>query len=744
LKQYPLKNLISFPIALLVAFSAFGQASLPSFANFDDPLPEGWTESLDVVVGNTRYTNGLVGAACRLDATGEYVVVNYGDVCGSITYHVKGQGSPLTNDVFTIQESANGSTWTTLRQLTGVQINNDAFQQYVDAPQGTSRYIRFFFTQKQSGRNMSIDEVTLQPQVATNAHEINVINGGNVVFSGSDFVVGNAATTDFSIVNFNLPGGTDLDVNSIVISGTHASDFSVSGVSAPFSVGANSAEGFTLNFSAGANGSRFATMTINNNDANGDETAYVINLVGIGGNLATEPTAQATNITFSDLTTYGYNVSFSGASPAAENYIVTRGINAALLAPPVDGQTYVKGDYIDAFTQVVHVGPAGTFRPTFVVANTEYNFNVFAFNGPAGYQNYRTDSPLMGTVNTPATMMGNYYQGLNASSANFLTELQSTISTGTNQVFYSNYSPVFITPFLARDTTNGQRVVTCVYSGYQHIFTGAFFYDVISREHTYAHSWMPTWPDEDGPYYSDLQNLFPTHQNNANAVRSNYPLGVVVDVTSTFQGAKYGNNANGQRVYEPRDQHKGDAARALFYMATRYNSPTNDWSLPEQIDQFLITYGQDQDVLKAWHWADQPDNWEIARNDFIQSVQGNRNPFIDSVDWVCRINFSNMTWIANPESSCTTTGIEETELGNFSILPNPSNGQVSLSLDLRQAELLQVDVIDMAGKRVHTATIQATQGVSRHAFDLSSVPAGIYLIQVKGQKAQATQKLVIQ
>lgn len=744
MNQFPLKHLISFPIALLIALSAFGQASLPSFANFDDPLPLGWTENLNVVVGNTRYANGLLGAACRLDATGEFVVVNYGDVCGNIAYHVKGQGTPLTNDVFTIQESANGSDWTTLRQLTGTQINNDSYQQYVDAPQGTSRFIRFFFTQKQSGRNMSIDEITLQPQVATNAHEINVTNNGNVIFSGSNFVVGNAATTDFSIVNFNLPAGTSLNVSSIVISGTHASDFSVSGVSAPFSIGANSSEGFTLNFEADANGSRFATMTINNNDANGDETAYVINLVGIGGNLATEPTASATNLAISDLTTYGYNVSFSAASPAAENYLVTRGINAAFLAPPVDGQTYVKGDYIDAFTQVVHVGPAGSFRPTFVVAGTEYNFNVFAFNGPVGYQNYKTDSPLMGTVNTPATMMGNYYQGVNPSAATFITDLQSTISAGTNQVFYSNYSPVFITPFLARDTTDGQRVVTCVYSGYQHIFTGAFFYDVISREHTFAHSWMPTWPDEEGPYYSDLQNLFPTHQNNANAVRSNYPLGVVVNVISTFQGAKYGTNANGQRVYEPRNQHKGDAARALFYMATRYNSPTNDWSLPEQIDQFLITYGQDQEVLKTWHWNDLPDNWEISRNDFIESAQGNRNPFVDSVDWVCRINFGNMTLITNPEDLCSTTGIEETNLGSLSILPNPSNGLVSLSLDLRIAEMLQVDVMDIAGKRVYTNAISAAQGVSRHALDLSAVPAGIYLMQVKGQRAQATQKLVIQ
>jgi hypothetical protein len=310
LNSLPLKKLLSFPLALLLWLHAAAQAPLPTSANFDDPMPTGWTEFLDVVVGNTRYTNGLVGAACRLDATGEYVVVNYGDVCGSVTYHIKGQGSALTNDVFTIQESANGSTWTAMRTLTGVQINNDIYQQYVDVPQASSRYIRFFFTQKQSGRNMGLDEITLTPQVPTNAQEINVSVGGNAVFTGNTYVIGNVASTPFTITNFNLSSGSPLNVSSIAISGVNASDFSISGVTTPFNVAAAGTQVFNVNFNAGANGSRFATMTIANDDANGDETSYVINLYGIGGNFATEPTASPTNITFTNTATYGHTVGF--------------------------------------------------------------------------------------------------------------------------------------------------------------------------------------------------------------------------------------------------------------------------------------------------------------------------------------------------------------------------------------------------------------------------------------------------
>jgi hypothetical protein len=254
---------------------------------------------------------------------------------------------------------------------------------------------------------------------------------------------------------------------------------------------------------------------------------------------------------------------------------------------------------------------------------------------------------------------------------------------------------------------------------------------------------MPTFPDQEGLEYSDLFNLFPVHQNNVNAVRSNRPLGEVVDVTSSFLDATYGLDASGKIVYEPRDQHKGDAARAIFYMAVKWNGTGGTWELPNPID-FLVQYGQEQDVLKAWHLQDPPDNWEIARNDFIQSEQGNRNPFVDSVNWVCYIDFETLTYTAQPNGPCEATSIDEAALlGSLSIAPNPSAGDVTLTLDLKQAELLQVDVLDLAGKRVFTAAVNATQGLSRHTVDVTSLSTGIYMMQVKGATAQLTQKLVV-
>jgi hypothetical protein len=738
------KKILHLPLGLFLWFNASAQAPLPTSANFDDPLSTGWSESLDVVVGNTRYTNGLVNASCRLDGTGEHVLVNYGDVCGSVTYHIKGQGSALTNDVFTIQESANGTTWTAMRTLTGAQINNNEFQQYVDVPQASSRYIRFFFTQKQSGRNIALDEITLEPQVPTNDQEINVSVGGNAVFTGNFYVIGNAPSTTFTITNFNLPSGEELNISSMSITGVNASDFTISGVPTPFSVAANGTESFDVNFSAGANGSRFATLTIENDDANGDETTYVIDLYGIGGNFATEPAASATSFNISDVTTYGYDVSFSAASPAAEQYLVTRGINAAFLTPPTDGQTYVKGDYIDAITQVVYVGPAATFRPTNVVAGTEYNFNVFAFNGPSGYENYRTDDPLMGGTTTPDNLIGNYYQGIDAASSSFLNALQNRLNSPYSQTFYSNYAPVMLDNFAARDTTDGQRVVNCVYSGYAHLYPGAFFYDVLSREHTWPHSWMPTWPDQEGDEYSDLHNLFPAHQNSANAVRSNRPLGVVVNQTSSFLGAKYGTDASGNIVYEPRDSHKGDAARAIFYMAAKWNGTAGSWQLPDPID-FLVQYGQDQDVLKQWHWQDPPSNYEIARNDYIESVQGNRNPFVDSVNWVCYIDFSDMTLLEPTEIPCLTTpnSIQEVQFGSVGIFPNPTTGDLTVQLDLRQAELLLVEVMDISGRAVYSAALNAGQGASQHLIDLNGLSEGVYVLSLRGQQGVVTERVVV-
>lgn len=329
---------------------------------------------------------------------------------------------------------------------------------------------------------------------------------------------------------------------------------------------------------------------------------------------------------------------------------------SAVTEAPTDGITYKRGDYIGGAQVEQVAGSGAAFRPNYIFSSTTYHYAVFSVNGPAGYENYRTGDALKGSVTTLGKSYGTYYASVDPTKPTFITSLTARIKIH-DTVFYSYYIPRLVNTWLARDTSGGKKVVTCVYTGSQFVYDEPFQWAngsngaTLTREHTWAQSWMPSnqgnpdWPSAPGttkelPEFSDLHNLFPAHQANANLRRSNYPFGVVVTPTYTSPTGlgKLGKDSANQTVYEPRPEHKGDLARALFYMAVCYNgSASLNWYLPGI---------QNQNILREWNRQDPPDAYEIARNEFIASVQGNRNPFIDHPEWADRINFSNLTYIS--------------------------------------------------------------------------------------------------
>jgi len=242
-----------------------------------------------------------------------------------------------------------------------------------------------------------------------------------------------------------------------------------------------------------------------------------------------------------------------------------------------------------------------------------------------------------------------YYDGINTSSPTFISDLQTLIRTGYVKLSYDQYDENMIPGFYAQDLGGGNYRVTCVYTGYNYDYSGTFTWTVLSREHTWCHSWMPSYDSESVDEYSDYHHLFPTHQNNANGRRSNHPLGEVVTIDYQFLDGKLGYDINGDLVYEPRDEQKGDAARALFYMALRYDGISgNDWSFDYLNNTTLASLAnpeppQDLQTLVDWHELDPPDAWEISRNDYIHNIQKNRNPFIDHPEYVYVIDFTDMT-----------------------------------------------------------------------------------------------------
>ncbi len=139
-----------------------------------------------------------------------------------------------------------------------------------------------------------------------------------------------------------------------------------------------------------------------------------------------------------------------------------------------------------------------------------------------------------------------------------------------------------------------------------------------------------TWPQSQGASgtaKSDMNHLFPTDAT-SNSQRGSYPFGNVVSNISWNQGgSKKGDNSSGAIVFEPRDIHKGDCARAMFYFALRYGNP-NDY----------ISVANQEEVLRQWHTFDPVSTKEINRNNGIEVYQNTRNPFIDHPEFMERIS----------------------------------------------------------------------------------------------------------
>jgi deoxyribonuclease-1 len=135
-----------------------------------------------------------------------------------------------------------------------------------------------------------------------------------------------------------------------------------------------------------------------------------------------------------------------------------------------------------------------------------------------------------------------------------------------------------------------------------------------------------TWPQSQGagtePARSDLHHLFPTTAGSNNR-RSNLPFCVVVGSPSWEQGgSKLGKDSAGNSCFEPRNIHKGDVARALFYFSVVYN--------------YTIAPAQEA-ALRQWHLSYPPDAADIVRNDRVQAAQRSRNVFVDRPELVARI-----------------------------------------------------------------------------------------------------------
>jgi endonuclease I/DNA/RNA endonuclease YhcR with UshA esterase domain len=223
-----------------------------------------------------------------------------------------------------------------------------------------------------------------------------------------------------------------------------------------------------------------------------------------------------------------------------------------------------------------------------------------------------------------------YYDGTEGLSGDNLKTALHQIVRGHRVREYSEFRDVIL-PDLDEDPANDQNIILFYKNNSipKENFASNGQQDFWNREHT--------WPSSHGfstsdTAYTDAHNLRPSDYT-VNAAKSNKDFGDIED-TPENQVPEAPNNYTDDDYWEPRDEIKGDVARILFYMDTRYESNVLDLDLVDR-----QSYSGDPELgvlftLLQWHESDPVDNYERDRHEKIFFYQENRNPFIDHPEWV--------------------------------------------------------------------------------------------------------------
>ena len=171
----------------------------------------------------------------------------------------------------------------------------------------------------------------------------------------------------------------------------------------------------------------------------------------------------------------------------------------------------------------------------------------------------------------------------------------------------------------------------------------------------------------------------------------------------------------------------GDVARALFYMACRYNALSVVNGNPAN-----TTVGQigDLALLLQWNQTDPRDDFEMNRNNYIYTWQVNRNPFIDYpnlADYVFGSNFG-QPWF----STLSNSDADKTKIVLF---PNPSQNSFTILGFNNQGT---ITIFNALGMKVLEENFTGETIIN---YNLSS---GIYIAKITFENIIIDKKLIVQ
>ena len=258
-----------------------------------------------------------------------------------------------------------------------------------------------------------------------------------------------------------------------------------------------------------------------------------------------------------------------------------------------------------------------------------------------------------------------YYNGIDGKSGDELKETLHELING--HVDFSYYYAKFIINYSDSDPENPENVILF----YKQESRSAELYgtggDYINREHVWAKS-HGAFADK-RPMDGDAFNLRPADAS-VNTSRSNKDFDNVQPGGTQHPDATecWYNSSS----WEPGPATKGQVARILFYMATRYEGTNGEIDL-EVVDKVYTSPAPEHGKLSTlleWNNQYPPSDFERRRNERIFNMQQNRNPFVDHPEFI------NYIW-----GNESPNGIVIENLNINPEIPNPGD-DISISFNL--------------------------------------------------------------
>ena len=265
-------------------------------------------------------------------------------------------------------------------------------------------------------------------------------------------------------------------------------------------------------------------------------------------------------------------------------------------------------------------------------------------------------SPIAATAESPA----NYYSSVDSSTGSALrAALHALVDDHQRYPYTSTATDTWDILEEAQADPEAEGFILDVYSDRSLARQGGGNSEY-NREHTWPKSYGFPNDSSQNSAYTDCHMLF-LADSGYNSSRSNKPYGAC-DASCTEKPTGdafdesplpgvYPGQSNWTKagVWETWEERRGDVARALLYADIRYEGGSHGDTGAAEPDLILtdvsaliettpgnasVAYMGNRSTLLQWHSQDPPDEGERARNDIIQSYQGNRNPFIDHPEWV--------------------------------------------------------------------------------------------------------------